>query len=107
MKKNYLKLNKQKMQVFASLIAVSVLSLLDAQIFAQDFSAFTASVDQAADSAKPLVQSVIGLAALGGGIIVYFKMQNDEGNSGKKAVGNFVLALIFGALLITLVEVLL
>lgn len=49
-------------------------------------------------------RSVIGLAAIGGGIYTYFKVQSDDGGSGKKAIGNFVLALVFAALLEGIIE---
>mgnify|MGYP003450786250 CR=1 FL=1 len=49
-------------------------------------------------------RSVIGLAAIGGGVYTYFKVQADDGGSGKKAIGNFVLALVFAALLQGIIE---
>lgn len=54
--------------------------------------------------AKTIAQLVIGLAAVGGGLYAYFKVQTDDGGAGKKAIGNFVLALIFGAVLIAVIE---
>lgn len=54
--------------------------------------------------AKIIAQLVIGLAAVGGGLYAYFKVQTDDGGTGKKAIGNFVLALIFGAVLIAVIE---
>ena len=54
--------------------------------------------------AKTISQLVIGLAAVGGGLYAYFKVQTDDGGTGKKAIGNFVLALIFGAVLIAIIE---
>lgn len=56
------------------------------------------------ESAKTIAQLVIGLAAVGGGLYAYFKVQTDDGGTGKKAIGNFVLALIFGAVLIAVIE---
>ncbi len=53
---------------------------------------------------KRLVQVVIGICSLGGGLYSYFKVQTDDGGSGKKAIGNFIFALLFGSLLITIVE---
>lgn len=55
-------------------------------------------------TAKSIVQAVIGLGAVGGGLYAYFKVNTDDGGNGKKAIGNFVLALIFGAVVIALVE---
>lgn len=53
---------------------------------------------------KNLVEIIIGICSLGGGLYSYFKVQTDDGGSGKKAIGNFVFALLFGSLLITIVE---
>ena len=53
---------------------------------------------------KDLVQVIIGICSLGGGLYSYFKVQTDDGGSGKKAIGNFVFALLFGSLLIVIVE---
>lgn len=53
---------------------------------------------------KRLVEAIIGICSLGGGLYSYFKVQTDDGGSGKKAIGNFVFALLFGSLLITIVE---
>lgn len=56
------------------------------------------------EQAKIIAQLVVGLAAVGGGLYAYFKVQTDDGGTGKKAIGNFVLALIFGAVLIAVIE---
>lgn len=56
------------------------------------------------DKVKPVVKAIIGLVSVGGGLIAYFKTNSDEGGSGKKAIGNFLLALIFGAALFTIIE---
>lgn len=53
---------------------------------------------------KKIAKLVIGLAAIGGGIYTYFKVQADDGGSGKKAIGNYVLALVFGALLFVIID---
>ena len=53
---------------------------------------------------KRLVQVIIGICSLGGGLYSYFKVQTDDGGSGKKAIGNFIFALLFGSMLITIVE---
>lgn len=49
-------------------------------------------------------RSVIGLAAIGGGVYTFFKVQADDGGSGKKAIGNFTLALVFAALFQAIIE---
>lgn len=54
---------------------------------------------------KKIVNAILFLSAIGGGVYTYFKVQNDDGGSGKKAIGNYVLALIFGGILFTIVEV--
>ena len=56
------------------------------------------------DNIKPIAKLIIGLAAIGGGIYTYFKVQSDDGGSGKKAIGNYVLALVFGAMLFVIIE---
>lgn len=62
------------------------------------------SINTWAGNLMLVVNSVIGLAALGGGLYTYFKVQSDEGGSGKKAIGNYVLALIFGALISAIIK---
>jgi len=53
---------------------------------------------------KLVARAVMGLVAIGGGIYVFFKMQSDDGGSGKKALGNYILALVFAALLWAIIE---
>lgn len=65
---------------------------------ANDINSYNAGI-------KKIVRAVLGLAAIGGGVYTYFKVQNDDGGSGKKAIGNYVLALIFGGIIFTIVEV--
>lgn len=53
---------------------------------------------------KIVAQALIGVVAIGGGIYAYMKVQNDDGGSGKKAILNFVGALMFGALFFAVIE---
>ena len=92
--------NKYK---FLVLIAVSLFFSLSS--FAQDLSPLSDRINRTSEQIKTIVQAVIGLVALGGGIAAYMKVNADDGGSGKKAIGNFVLALIFGSLIIVLIEV--
>ena len=93
-------MNKRTISLILCLIIFIVFD-----IEAQDLSPLTDRINRTRDQVKLIVQAVIGLAALGGGLYAYFKVQSDDGGSGKKAIGNFVLALIFGSALITIIEV--
>lgn len=55
-------------------------------------------------TARTIAKSVMGLAAVGGACIVYFKMQNDDGNNGKRALMSFAGALIFAAVAFTVID---
>lgn len=44
-----------------------------------------------------IARAIIGLCSIGGGLLVFFKLQGEEG-AGKKAFGAFIVALIFGAM---------
>lgn len=97
MKKNDLK------NVFIAL-AIIALFLYSENLFAQEEGAVIAEINKWRNSLKLIVQSVIGLCSLGGGLYSYFKVQTDDGGSGKKAIGNFLFALLFGSVLITIIE---
>jgi len=53
---------------------------------------------------KTVARAILGLVAIGGGVYTYFKVQSDDGGSGKKAIGNYVLALVFASLLWSIIE---
>ncbi|MBD3906768.1 MULTISPECIES: DUF4134 domain-containing protein [Chryseobacterium] len=55
-------------------------------------------------TARTVGKSIIGLAAIGGAVLTYFKMQTDDGSSGKKALMNYIGALIFGAVAFILID---
>ena len=38
------------------------------------------------EQAKTIAQLIIGLAAVGGGLYAFFKVQTDDGGTGKKAI---------------------
>lgn len=73
-------------------------------LFAVDTSVIERELDGWRIALKRIIQSIIGICSLGGGLYSYFKVQTDDGGSGKKAIGNFVFALLFGSLLITIIE---
>lgn len=89
MKKNEVKL----------LICFFVLAFSDAWSQSQGtgLGGITTKIQSYGSDLKNIVNAVIGLSAIGGGLYTYFKVQNDDGGSGKKAIGNYILALIFGA----------
>ena len=88
------------------LIAMFVVCLFfySENLFAVDTSVIERELDGWRIALKRLVQVIIGICSLGGGLYSYFKVQTDDGGSGKKAIGNFVFALLFGSLLITIIE---
>lgn len=63
-----------------------------------------AQIDSWKTTLLQVARSVIALAAIGGGVYTYFKVQADDGGSGKKAIGNYILALVFAALLTGIIE---
>ena len=65
------------------------------------------AISKWSDQAKTVGRTVMGLAAIGGAVLVYFKMQNDDGSSGKKALMTYVGALIFAAVAWTIIETIL
>lgn len=88
------KMNKKTLLLIAILIIPQV-------ILANNL---VAQIDSWKQTLLLISRSVIGLAAIGGGVYTYFKVQADDGGSGKKAIGNFVLALVFAALLQGIIE---
>lgn len=53
---------------------------------------------------RTVAKAVVSMAAIGGGMYAYFKMQSDEGGNGKKALGSFVGALVFAALMFQIID---
>ncbi len=82
-------------------IATLIMLLAVAPLFAQDLEG---QLIEWTVKAKRIAQLVIGFAAIGGGVYAFFKVQTDEGGAGKKQIGNFVLALVFGAVIIGVIE---
>lgn len=68
------------------------------------FADINGQIQSWSGKAKIVGKSIIGLAAIGGGVITYFKMQTDDGSSGKKALLNYIGALIFGAIVFALID---
>ena len=82
-----------------------VLLVIPTLVYAQSGGGtLVAQIDSWKATLLLISRSVIGLAAIGGGVYTYFKVQADDGGSGKKAIGNFVLALVFAALLQGIIE---
>jgi len=80
---------------------IIILVLLPSLIFAQDL---LNQIDDWKDSLKIVARSFVGLVAIGGGVYVYMKMSNSDGDSGKKALLNFLGSLIFAALMWAIIE---
>lgn len=55
-------------------------------------------------TARNAAKALIGLAAIGGGVYTFFKMQTDDGSSGKKQLLTYIGALIFAALMFVLID---
>ena len=73
-------------------------------LYAQNSGSLEGAIDNWADRLETIGKSVIGLAAIGGGIYTYFKVQSDDGGSGKKAIGNYIIGLVFGAVLFMIID---
>ena len=84
------KINKKRL-----LSNIFMLAFLLLPFFA--FCQIEGAIDNWKGTARTVGKSVIGLAAIGGGVITYFKMQSDDGSAGKKALLGYIGALIFGA----------
>ena len=106
-----MKKNEVKLFVVCFLICFFVLGASD--IWAQTapggtggkgLGQITTQIKGYKEDVKNIINAILGLSALGGGLYTYFKVQNDDGGSGKKAIGNYVLALIFGGCIWVIVE---
>ena len=71
---------------------------------AQGNAALENQINQWSTTLRRVVKAVVGLAAIGGAAFAYFKMQSDEGGNGKKALGAFIGALIFAALMFQIID---
>ncbi len=96
----------KKFNNYLPVILFLALFLLPELIFAQGGS-LDGEIKKWSGQAKTIGRTVMGLAAIGGAVMVYFKMQNDDGSSGKKALMTYVGALIFAAVAWTVIETLL
>lgn len=68
------------------------------------YADINSQISQWNSKARVIAKSVMGLAAVGGACIVYFKMQNDDGNNGKRALMSFAGALIFAAVAFVVID---
>ncbi len=84
------KINKKRLLSNLLTLALLVLPLLA-------YCQIEGAIETWKGTARTVGKSVIGLAAIGGGVITYFKMQSDDGSAGKKALMGYIGALIFGA----------
>jgi hypothetical protein len=82
-------------------VIIAVLLLLPLCVDAQDL---VGTINNWKRQLKLVLQAVIGLAALGGGAMAFLKVQSSGGDEGKKAIGVFITALIFGAVLFAVIE---
>lgn len=102
---NYIFMKTRNFKNMAIAMFVVCLFFYSESLFAQDERAqIFSKLEGYRGLLKDLVQTIIGICALGGGLYSYFKVQTDDGGSGKKAIGNFVFALLFGSLLIVIIE---
>lgn len=97
MKKN---LKYQKTLRIAKGVFIVALLLAPGLLFAD----VNGEISKWTQNARRIAKSIIGLAAIGGGVIVYQKMQSDDGSSGKKALMSYIGALVFAALLFVLID---
>lgn len=81
------------------------LSLLCLPLFA--YCQIEGEINQWKTTARTAGKAIIGLAAIGGGVMTYFKMQNDDGSAGKKSLMNYIGALIFAALVWVVIDTIL
>lgn len=77
-------------------LAIIALFLVPTFAVAQDL---VGQIETWKQNLRIVVNSIIGLVAIGGGIYVYLKMSNSDGDSGKKALLNYIGSLIFAALM--------
>lgn len=85
--------------------SVLTLGLLCLPLFA--YCQIEGEINQWKATARTVGKAVIGLAAIGGGVMTYFKMQNDDGSAGKKSLMNYIGALIFAALIWVVIDTIL
>ena len=85
------------------LLAVVFFYLFPVLAFAQDSNLETQVQSWQVTTAR-IAKAVVGLAAIAGGVFVYFKMNLDEGERGKKALISFIGALIFAVLMFYLID---
>ena len=71
---------------------------------AQGGGALEGQIQKWSAQLRVIAKAVVSMAALGGGMYAYFKMQSDEGGNGKKALGSFVGALVFAALMFQIID---
>lgn len=93
----------EKQKIF--ILCIVVFFIADVLFAQQGLDQIADKINSYNAGIKNVVRAVLGIAAIGGGVYTYFKVQNDDGGSGKKAIGNYVLALIFGGIIFTIVEV--
>lgn len=80
-----------------SKIYLLTLVLLLLPLYSMEANNIVAEIKKWESQIIVIARAIIGLCAIGGGLLVYFKLQGEEG-AGKKAFGSFLLALIFGAM---------
>lgn len=91
----------------SNLILSVIFLLLGTSYLMASGGSMVGEINQWKSTAKTVGRAVMGLAAIGGAVIVYFKMQSDDGTQGKKALMSYVGALIFAALAWTVIETIL
>ncbi|WP_103248457.1 DUF4134 domain-containing protein [Chryseobacterium phosphatilyticum] len=93
-------LNKRKAARIVTGIFACGLLLLPELMFAD----IVGEVNKWNTKARLVAKAIVGLSAIGGGVYAYFKMQTDDGSAGKKALLSFLGALIFAAVMFTIID---
>ncbi|REC39853.1 DUF4134 domain-containing protein [Chryseobacterium sp. 5_R23647] len=91
--------NKKVFKILTTIFACGLLFLPDLM-----YADIVGELNKWNTKAKLAAKAVVGLAAIGGGVYAYFKMQTDDGSAGKKALLSFIGALIFAAVMFTLID---
>lgn len=81
-----------------------LLYLLPVFVFGQGQSNLESKIEDWQGKAAKIAKALVGLSAIGGGLVVYFRMNTDEGERGKKALMTFIGALIYAVVMFYLID---
>lgn len=84
-----------------------LLTLVASIAYAQnpDWDAAADTIGDQFSGIRNVGRAIIGLSAVGGAVMVYLKLQSDEGGSGKKGLMNFLGGLIFVGVIFLVIEI--